>query len=281
MNAVQPRSVTFLSWLFILSGVLGVGCLLWLQLEPAILNESPFELTTSVIALSWWSSLVYLVSGVFLLYGRNIGRHLLWIGLTPALIAALLTTKRWDASLFSFGLLLITIWPLFTPSARRYFTRQQTERDLFDLSQHGSTELSVWRKVLGILLFVVSGFLIYLVSFLAFLNVYGQYEILLEALYVYAVPWVFVHGMALFIYHAPSRYFVSGITFLSGVGFTLFIIIVIFNYPLPEIEVGIDVKESFGGIKLGASVAALLAAAGVVQLAVHFFAVNQTREQRS
>jgi hypothetical protein len=97
----------------------------------------------------------------------------------------------------------------------------------------------------------------------------------MEALFEYAVPWVFVHAGALFIYNAPSRYFVSGLTFLGGASFTVFLIWIVFNYPMPELDSSIDIKESFSGVVSGYLVTSLFLTLGVAQLAVHFFTSNR------
>jgi hypothetical protein len=143
----------------------------------------------------------------------------------------------------------------------------------------GKPEHALWRKVIGILLFIVSGFLIYLVSFLSFLNVYGQYEILIEALLTYAIPWLVVHSSALVVFKAPSRYLASGIAFLSGVSFTLFLIWVIFNYPLPSLDGSVDIKESFSGFASGFLVSGILVVLGVIQLVVHFIGGHASSSQ--
>ena len=265
---VRPRIITVLSWLFIVSGVVGLvaGAVLT-QVDEAIAvlraNEVPVGIS---VGMTMVSSLVYLVSGVGMLKAMNGSRHLLLgLAMVSVLFGVIYSPYKLAMIPGAFFMALM-VWPLYRPLANRFFTHQLTQDDIDFITQPApQSSIGVTRKVFAILFYVVSGFLIYTLCFTAFVDA-GGYSLLPDMLKAVIVPFLVCHGVALFLFRTPARWLSSGITLLVGPSFTAFILFIALYYPMPEAYAEFDLKSQLGHFSTGLPLLAVFWILGGVQL---------------
>lgn len=267
---MRPRSITMLSGLFVASGVIGLvmGVVLFNQVDAVnIMRESDVPWGVSML-MTFGTSAVYLVAGLSMLKARNWSRHLLAGLVLPTLLVSLLYSPTKLLVLVLSVLLGLMIWPLYRPLANRYFTGQLTPADLKAIVQPNRVgTISLGRKIVANMLYVISGFIIYLLCFGSFVAV-GDVPVLPELLKTLGLPFVGCHCLALFLFNTPSRWLGSGITFLVGPVITLLVLAIAFTYPLPEVYADFDLKAQFSNVDQGVPVLSGLLILGVIQLVV-------------
>jgi hypothetical protein len=265
---IRPPFISVIGWLLIASGILGLlGLGFQLFWEPAstLLHQSGFSPAASTV--------IYLVCGSAILAGSNWGRHLLTVSLSAGMVLGVfLSPAKWalvPALLF----LVLMVGPLYRPIASRYFLRQQTNADIEALESRNESEaIGRPRKILGIVLlivlFVISGLIVYLLTLISFVVPDPAVDKPVRILLWFGAVWLLCHALALLVFATPSRQFTSGLSLLAGSSFTLFIMVVIFFYPLPADYADMDVKQSLGNFSTGIPLLTAFLVAGGIQLAV-------------
>ena len=267
---VRPRFITILSWLFIVSGVVGLFAgLLVVRNEQALqlLRETTIPIGVSA-GLTFGSSLVYLVSGVGLLKPFNWSRHLLAALVLVTLLVGLTYSPQKFAVIPGAILMVLMVWPLYRPMSDRYFKHQMTDADVAAMTEpKPPSRIGTLRKLIAILLYLVSGFIVYVFCFGSFVGS-GEVNILPELVRIYALPWLISHSLAIFLFKTPARWLSSGITFLVGPLFTMLILCISLYYPLPDTYADLDLKSQFSNFTLGIPILVMLIAIGGLQLSV-------------
>lgn len=121
----RPRSVTVISWILIVLGVLGFVSTIAMQNDPTaleLMGKSPISIPVQ-IALNYLGLVVTIVSGAVMLKGWNWGR-LLYVGWSAIsfMIGVITSPVKW-ALIPGLVIFLVLAFFLFRPKANEYFSK--------------------------------------------------------------------------------------------------------------------------------------------------------------
>lgn len=121
----RPRSVTVISWILIVLGVLGFVSTIAMQNDATaleLMGKSPIPIPVQ-IALNYLGLVVTIVSGAVMLKGWNWGR-LLYIGWSAVsfMIGIITSPVKW-ALIPGLVIFLVLAFFLFRPKANEYFSK--------------------------------------------------------------------------------------------------------------------------------------------------------------
>lgn len=100
------------------------------------------------------------------------------------------------------------------------------------------------RNIFGVLFFIVSGFFVYMVGFLAFFDVpdMGSTKFLIMA--IICIPLMIFHLIGLALYRGTNWKISTGVTVVIGASFNILVVIVMFSIKLsPEISEVMDTSK--------------------------------------
>jgi hypothetical protein len=119
----RPTSVTVIAWILIVLGAISIIATAIMHDNPtavALMSKSPLPVSIQY-ALTYFGSLVMVVSGVAMLMGHNWGR-LLYVGWSViGFVIGIITSPAKMAMIPGLVIFLILVFFLFRPKANEYF----------------------------------------------------------------------------------------------------------------------------------------------------------------
>jgi len=222
----RPNSVRVIAWLLIfMAGLSLITSILTLndpKTSEIMRRWISIPLSIQYI-LMFIGITVQLISGVGILKGMNWARFLYVIFSIVGFVIGIFISPFKIFIVTSIVVFIIVVFYLFRPSANDYFAGREDNRSVeIEVTASISEGPKGARKVISIICYVISGYFLYMMCFLAFVN----------------KPWIFIKfaivggfGIVALLFLTIGLGFVRfynwkrnvGIVFLSAAGFALFV----------------------------------------------------------
>ena len=124
----RPTSVTVISWLLIVLGVLSLAVTTLLRNNPMVLetmSHSPIPVSIQYV-LTYLGTAITVISGIVMLKGKNLGRFLYVGWSVVSLLIALVTSPAKAAMIPGIVIFLVITFFLFRPKANAYFSESKS-----------------------------------------------------------------------------------------------------------------------------------------------------------
>jgi hypothetical protein len=161
----RPLSLTIIGWALIAFGL--VGFLLTLPLfsdskARLLMEKAPIKAALQVIYI-YGVAAFHVIAGFALLKGRNWGKFLyIVVDIVRISVNLVIFTTKLKVVPSIFFLAIVAFF-LFRPKANAYFSSKESESEIVTQTQLPDSPASqkLWRKIIGILLYLISAFFLF------------------------------------------------------------------------------------------------------------------------